>query len=96
MRIQFTEAGRTYEWLGGFGAIFTSIEKGITVGDVRVVNGEMFYAASVTYGCGYRNPWRGWQVSWTQTRLTIEKIRSIKAAFFGIETPAPPPFTRGD
>lgn len=75
---------RIYEWCGGFGAIFTSEERGVRQGDVRMIFEELFYAYMVRRG---PLPWSRSRVSWTQPDVTMEHIREIKAKAFNIERP---------
>lgn len=45
--LRFTMDGRTYRWVGGYGAVFTSYERGVRPGDTRVINGTLFSARRV-------------------------------------------------
>lgn len=73
----FRQDGRTYEWFGGFGAIFWSRERGVSPGDVRVITGELFYAYMVS------PQWpRAPRVSWTQPNVSAESIRKFKDRVF--------------
>jgi hypothetical protein len=47
MKITFTSNGRTYTWVGGYGTLFTSNERGVKPGDVRVIRQMTFYAREV-------------------------------------------------
>ena len=83
----FTNDGRVYEWVGGFGAIFKSRERGRYAGDVRMIAGELFYVFDT-----YPKHFRKAEVLWTQQYLTAEHIRELQAKVFGIAlslTPAP-------
>ena len=67
--------GRKYEWVGSLVAVFRGVEKGVKVGDVRVINGKLYYAKTVAkagiMSCSS-------VVSWTVPDATIGKILEIK------------------
>lgn len=78
MEIRLNIDGRWYEWVGGFGAIIVSREKGVKRGDVRVIGGELFYVASI-WGEGY---WRKPSAHWAMPKVSHEEIQRIKAKWF--------------
>ena len=77
----FEADGRRYEWGGGFGAVFVSYERNIAAGDVRMIEGELFYAY-IVQSRGWRRP----RVCWTQPKITVEHLREIQARVFGVAT----------
>lgn len=74
----FQLAGRTYEWSGGFGVIVKSHERGVQVGDVRIIGDELLYAYLV-----YPRRFRAAKVCWTLVKPTIEGINRLHGKFFG-------------
>jgi hypothetical protein len=82
----FVHSGRRYTWSGGFGAIFTSRERGVAAGNVRMIAGELFYAYMVQPSLW---PWAG-EIWWTQPQLTMDHVRELKARLFSVETGWPP------
>jgi hypothetical protein len=78
----FEAGGRQYQWLGGFGAIFSSRERGLQPGDVRMIGDELFYVFAVE-----ATRWRTPKVSWTQpnSRLSAEHIRELRRRLFRID-----------
>ena len=77
--LTFTSDGRIYEWGGGFGAVIISRERGVKVGDVRMIEGEIFHVYMVSnYSWPFNN-----RVCWTQHKLTVEHMRELRARIFG-------------
>ncbi len=74
----FSVQGRTYVWFGGFGAIFKSRERGVGVGDCRVISDWMFYAY-----CVYPRRFSRSEVCWTRLDVTMEEINTIQKRVFG-------------
>lgn len=71
-----------YEWVGGFGAILTSSEKGLKKGEIRAIGGILFQVYRIWQPPGWRKlP----QVSWTTVEdISIEEIRAIGRKIFDI------------
>jgi hypothetical protein len=79
--ITFEQDGRTYRWYGGFGAIFISYERGLTCGDVRMINNEIFYVYTVNDGLWwFRKP----KVCWSQPQIDSDKLRILKRNMLGL------------
>jgi hypothetical protein len=74
--IKFYADRRWYTWSGGLGEIFISEERGLTQGQTRVINNELFYVNSIYYNK---------LVSWTQIGCTVDSIRTLKKKFLGVE-----------
>lgn len=70
-----------YEWEGGFGAVLSSRERGLTVGNTRMIAGVLFHVA---HRQGRRR-WRYERVCWTipNDAITVDWIRDFKAALLG-------------
>ncbi len=75
--------GREYEWSGGFGVILKSRERGVKVGDLRMIGEVPFYAYRVD---SYF--WQAPDIMWTIPNdfLTPEWIRGFKRALFSLES----------
>lgn len=71
--------GRWYTWDGGFGSVISSQERGVACGDVRMIEGELFYAYTVRR--------KGWlsapHVCWTQPGVRADRVRELRSKFFG-------------
>ncbi len=78
-RISIVINGRSYIWVGGFGAILSSYEKGLKQGDCRVIDGEMYYVYMITNTGFFRKQ----EISWSIPKVTIEHIREIKQKLLG-------------
>lgn len=76
---RITIDGVEYTWVGGFGAILRSVERGRKYGDVRMIDGTLYYVYIISK--------RGWcsapEISWTIRDPTTEKITEIKTKLFG-------------
>lgn len=77
----FTYAERTYEWCGGFGAMFKSFERGVQAGDVRMFDGRLFYAFQVKPRGWFMRP----EVWWTLPKPTSDDVRACKARMFRVD-----------
>jgi hypothetical protein len=77
--LKVTYGSITYNWYGGFGAIFQSYEHNVIIGTMRRIGKYNFYAHIVDKE-RFSTP----VVSWTlaEDNLTAEKIREIKNSFF--------------
>lgn len=75
----FEIGGRLYKWSGGFGAILKSYERGVRVGDVRVIGDELLYAYLV-----YPRWFGRAEVCWTQPKPSVEGIHDLQRKFFGV------------
>ena len=73
-----TYRGVEYVWVGGFGAILQSHERGISVGNCRMIGNVLFSAYMVS-----RSGWKR-EVGWTVDGVDAEWIRRFKRAFFGM------------
>jgi len=70
-----------YEWVGGYGAVITSKEKGLKVGDMRSIGG-------IAFEVSYINPrkWRSPSVSWHPVEdFNMQWVKLFKAKLFGID-----------
>lgn len=75
--LKATIAGVEYTWVGGFGAVLTSNERGIKAGEVRMIGNVIFYCRGT-----YRGHWQR-EVSWCpQQEIDAEWLREFKAAVF--------------
>ncbi len=85
--LRCTLNGVEYEWSGGFGAILKSRERGVKVGDLRMIGEVPFYAYRVD-SAGDSWFWEKPEIMWTIPNdfLTPEWIRAFKAALFSIES----------
>jgi len=79
-KLKFTVDGREYHWIGGFGAIFQSHERGRKPGDVRIIGGITFHVFQVYKRGMFQSP----AVSWTVPNddLQVEWIRSLRKSIF--------------
>lgn len=77
--------GVEYEWGGGFGAIIKSWERGIKLGDMRMIGNVPFYC--YMFGLKRRGVFGPPEVCWSipSPYLTTEWIRSFKRALFSVE-----------
>lgn len=85
---KFTVGGIEYTWNGSFGRIFSSLEKELPIGTVRMVGGIPFYVQSI-YKESRATFWnwllmRDYRVSWTisNDHLTTEWIKDLKKIIF--------------
>lgn len=77
--ITFIKGRQTYEWSGGFGAIFKSWERGVKIGDVRIIENELFYAYYVK-----RTWFKKAEIWWTKPGPFAHKdVSAIKAIMLG-------------
>lgn len=77
--IKFETDGRWYEWVGGFGAIIRSYERGPQRGDMRFIKGNLMYVS-----CEYRRgPFRRYEVCWSVPDPTIKVLDSLRKQFLG-------------
>ena len=66
-----------YEWVGGFGTVLISRERGINQGTVRMIGNTIFYAYTVYGRWGIR------KINWVpQEEFTAEWIRSFREKVF--------------
>jgi hypothetical protein len=72
--------GVEYEWGGGFGAIIKSRERGVKVGDMRMIGGVPFYAYMLHREWQWSKPEVWWSIP--NPHLTSEWIRAFKDAVF--------------
>lgn len=78
--IRFSSGGREYHWRGGFGAVIKSYERGVRVGDVRMIEGDTYYAFMV------QPRWlRRSEISWSLKPISAERVREIRRALFGAD-----------
>jgi hypothetical protein len=77
---RFDENGRTYYWSGGFGAVVKSFERGVSIGDIRVIAGNRLYVYLL-----YPRRFRASEVCWTFEKPTIERIRDFRRHVFGVD-----------
>jgi hypothetical protein len=66
-----------YQWHGQYGKILSSLENGVKKGDVRVINGTIFYAYLI-----YKNRFKKNDVCWSVIDVDQEGIKKIKDTFF--------------
>ncbi len=60
--IKFTVEDREYQWEGGYGCYFSSIERRVKQGDVRAINHIIFQARYIdTY---HKWPWQAPRINW--------------------------------
>jgi len=72
--------GVTYKWNGGFGAILSSRENNVKVGEVRFIGNVLFTAYNVD-----KKWWRKNEVYWTTPDVSsVEWIRRFKKMLFGV------------
>lgn len=83
-RLRAEISGTDYEWSGGFGAILYSRERGLQVGDTRMIGDVVFYVYLIHRHC-CRWPWERPCVGWTVADPQMPWIREFKRAMFGIE-----------
>ena len=75
--LKATIGGREYEWFGGFGSILVSYERGIHIGDVRIIGDTIFFCYSIEWGF-----WKN-RINWSiPGDLTANTLRKIKRAIF--------------
>lgn len=78
MSLRITIGDVEYEWCGGFGSVLKSHERGIKVGDVRVITGILFYATYI-----YKRGMFDYEVNWIPVeRIEIGWIRDFKHKLF--------------
>jgi hypothetical protein len=70
---------RVYRWDGGFGSIFSSEERGVPQGALRMIAGKPFYAH-----LSESRWWRKGRVCWTLPDVSAEFIRVLRAELFGV------------
>lgn len=73
--VRFNLEGRRYRWVGTFGNLIESYEKGVKRHDVRVIGGELFYANYVT---SWDAPPFSKCVSWTLLKPSAKAIAEFK------------------
>lgn len=77
--LKATISGVEYTWVGGFGAVLTSAERGVKRGEVRMIGNVIFYSLGTYLGLSSR------EVSWCpQQDIDAEWIRAFKAAVFSV------------
>jgi hypothetical protein len=80
--IEVTIDDQIYEWVGGFGSILKSWERGVRVGDVRCIYGEFFHARFI-----YDNSWTWFarmEVCWTLRDVSVERIQEFRQSLLGV------------
>ncbi len=78
--LKATYGDREYCWEGGFGAVISSLERGVKQGDVRAFGDELLYAWKV-----YPRLLRKSRVCWSRVgKHDAEWIREFKSRFFGV------------
>lgn len=70
--------GVRYWWVGGYGAVIKSFERGMKIGDVRVIGEDMLYVYLI-----YPRFWRTPEVCWTFIDPTNECINKFRQKLFG-------------
>ena len=76
-----------YIWVGGFGAVFQSLEENrVEKGTVRLIAGELFYAYMVNRRMTSLLSY-GYEISWSfvdENKQNVEAIRALKHKAFGV------------
>ncbi len=75
--IKFTAEDREYTWEGVYGCYFSSKERRVKQGDVRVIDGIVFQARYIFAYCKW--PWQAPQISWIPVftnKPTIDEERT--------------------
>lgn len=67
-----------YRWCGGYGAVVKSFERGVRIGDVRIIGEDLLYAHLV-----YPRFLRPYEVCWTFIEPTNERINEFHRKLFG-------------
>ena len=74
----YKDGGPSYTWSGGLGCWFSSVERGVTMGDVRLIRGALFAAWALR-----RKPrtfkHEIWWTPITCEKNTPEEMRAFKA-----------------
>jgi len=66
-----------YRWVGGFGTVIESWERGVKRGDVRMIGNVVFFARTVDWKCFTS------RVAWCpQEDVDAEWLRDCRAAIF--------------
>lgn len=78
---KFTIDNIEYTWYGSRGLLFYSEERGVKAGDVRVINGMVFYACDVNKYSFFSKP----DVSWAHIDGNNDNTKEIKKKMFNIE-----------
>lgn len=76
--LKATIADVEYLWLGKFGAVLESRERGVKVGDTRVIGTVLFFANWVQLGCW---PWRP-RIAWRPLEVSEEWMAEFKRKMF--------------
>jgi hypothetical protein len=79
INITFEAGERRYKWVGGFGAVITSRERNVRVGDLRVIEGHTLYA----YFVSTRHLIAPSTVWWSFPEVTLDKIAEFRAKVLG-------------
>lgn len=76
----FADFRHTYEWVGGFGAIFKSYDRKTKEGELREINGIIFRAWRVNKGKYW---WSKNEIWWNvKEKVSAEWIRQLQKSFF--------------
>lgn len=78
--IRFNIGGVDYTWCGGMGCIISSRERGLKVGDCRVIADRLFYVYMV-----HPNSMFKCNVFWSMPNCSTENVRKFKRELFGYE-----------
>lgn len=75
--IKFVIDKREYTWIGGYGAQFSSFERGIKEGDTRVIKNKLFFAYIVRRESFFKQH-VGWCVYTGESIPTSENIDEVR------------------